>query len=244
MEKVDYLNNLKKSFISIKWYEWVMISIMIIVAGEQMIASFSDAGDSHNPTWLAVINFVSAICGVICIFFTAKASVSACVFGIINTVVYSIYLGYWQIYGTLCLEVFVYLPVSIWQWVVWARKRDPVQNELTMAKRLTYFQLSAVGAVVVMLGIAYFCILDELGGNVPLLDAFTVSLGIVAVILCMRRYREQYILWLITDVIAVAMYIVMFDPVYLTKKTIYLIMAFVGLYNWYRLNRIRNESNI
>lgn len=243
MEKVDYLNNLSKSFRAIKWYEWLMIAIMIIVAGEQLVTSFTSPDESHNPAWLATINFISAICGVICIFFTAKASVSACVFGIINTVVYSIYLAYWHIYGTLCLEVFVYLPVSVWQWVVWARKRDPVQNELTMAKRLTYGQLSAVGVIVIMLGLAYWQILEQAEGSVPLLDAFTVSIGIVAVTLCMLRYREQYILWLITDVIAVAMYIVMFDPVYLTKKTIYLIMAFVGLYNWYKLNKTRNGMN-
>jgi len=49
-------------------------------------------------------------------------------------------------------------------------------------------------------------------------------------------------LWIITDIIAVAMYIVHFDPVYLTKKSIYLIMAVIGLYNWIKLNK-RNVAN-
>ncbi len=39
------------------------------------------------------------------------------------------------------------------------------------------------------------------------------------------------------------MYVVMFDPVYLTKKSIYLIMAIVGIMNWWRLNRERNADN-
>ena len=38
------------------------------------------------------------------------------------------------------------------------------------------------------------------------------------------------------------MYIAHFDPVYLTKKTIYLIMAVVGLVNWVRLNK-KNYAN-
>ena len=59
----------------------------------------------------------------------------------------------------------------------------------------------------------------------------------------MLRYKEQYVWWIITDIIAVAMYIVHFDAVYLTKKTIYLIMAFVGLYNWVKLQKTRNEAN-
>ena len=244
MENICCWENLRKSFQAIKWYEWIMIVVMVAVAGNAVVYGFLEPEQSHNPQWLNVINFVSAIAGIICIFFTAKASISACVFGIVNTIVYIVYLWYWHIYGTMCLELCVYLPVSIAQWYNWARKRDRVQPELTLTKRLDYFQLSAIFVIVVMIGLAYYCVLSDIGGNVPLLDAFTVSIGIVAVTMCMLRYREQYILWLITDVIAVAMYIVMFDPVYLTKKTIYLIMAFVGLYNWYRLNRTRNIENI
>ena len=45
------------------------------------------------------------------------------------------------------------------------------------------------------------------------------------------------------EIIAVAMFIVHFDPVYLTKKSIYLVMAIVGLVNWCRLNRERNLEN-
>ena len=55
--------------------------------------------------------------------------------------------------------------------------------------------------------------------------------------------KEQYIWWIITDVIAVAMYIVHFDLVYLTKKSIYLIMAIIGIINWTKLNKERNKNN-
>ena len=59
----------------------------------------------------------------------------------------------------------------------------------------------------------------------------------------MLRYKEQYVWWIITDIIAVAMYIVHFDAVYLTKKSIYLIMAVIGLINWHKLNKERNKTN-
>lgn len=239
-----YLENVRKSFVSLKWYEWIMIVVMVVIAGWAMIDAFQNPESSHNPAWLTVINFVSAIAGIICIFFTAKASISACIFGIINTVVYVIYLGYWHIYGTMCLEVLVYLPFNIIQWYVWAKHRDQGIRQLTMTKRLSYKACLVVGLAVLCSGFVYYAILDRVGGNVALLDAFTVAIGVIAVGLSAFRYREQYILWLITDIIAVAMYIIMFDPVYLTKKTIYLIMAFVGMYNWFKLNKERNELNV
>ena len=240
---MDALNNLKTSFRSLKWYEWIMIAVMIVIAGYAMVDAFANPGSTHNPAWLTVVNFVSAIAGIICIFFTAKASVSCCIFGIVNTLAYVVYLAYWHIYGTMCLEVLVYLPFNIIQWYVWAHHRDRMELHLTKTKRLTNKACVVVAVAIIVSGLVYFAILDYVGGNVALLDAYTVAIGIIAVCLSAFRFREQYILWLITDIIAVAMYIVMFDPVYLTKKSIYLIMAFVGLYNWYKLNKERNQVN-
>ncbi len=67
--------------------------------------------------------------------------------------------------------------------------------------------------------------------------------GLKYTILKLFRYREQYVWWIITDVVSVGMYIAHFDAVYLTKRSIYLIMAVIGLINWAKLNRDRNIEN-
>ena len=134
------MDNLKKSFKSLKWYEWIMIAIMVVIAGYTMINSFLNPSSSSNPSWLTVINFISAICGIICIFFCAKASISNYIFGIVNTIVYIIYLAYWKIYGTMCLELLVYLPVNIISWGLWAKHRDEKEPEKTKAKRMYIYQ--------------------------------------------------------------------------------------------------------
>ena len=241
---MDYVSNLKKSFRDLRWYEWIMIAVMVAIAGYTMAMAFVDPATSQNPPWLTVINFISAIAGILCIFFTAKASISCCIFGIINTIVYVVFLAYWQIYGTMCLEIFVYMPFNIIQWFVWAKHRDQELTQLTMTKKLSYKADVIVAVTVALSGLVYYYVLDSVGGNVALLDAYTVAIGIIAVCMSAFRYREQYILWLVTDIVAVAMYIVFFDPVYLTKKSIYLIMAFVGIYNWWTLNRVRNPGNM
>ena len=236
------MDNLKKSFKAMKWYEWVMAVIMVAIAAYAMISAFMNPSASSNPPWLTILNFISAVCGVVCIFFCAKASISNFAFGLVNTVVYAIYLWYWKIWGTMCLEVFYYFPINIISWIAWANHRDAYETEKTMARKLTIAQDIAVGFIVLCTTILYYCILVKLGGNVALWDAATVSIGIIATILELARYREQYVLWIITDVVAVAMYIQHFDPVYLTKKSIYLIMAIVGLINWCKLQK-RNEAN-
>lgn len=236
-------NNLFESFKSLRWYEWLMAVIMVVIAASAMVTAFTNPSAGGNPAWLTVVNFISAICGVVCIFFCAKASISNFAFGLVNTVVYMVYLWYWHIYGTFFLELLIYLPFNIAGWIVWAKHRDEIQPELTKAKKLTWWQHTLAWVIVVLAAIVYHAILVRVGGTVPWLDAFTVSIGIIATGLEMLRYREQYVLWLVTDVIAVAMYIQHFDPVYLTKKSIYLVMACVGLANWIRLQKNRNEEN-
>lgn len=236
------MDNLKKSFKEMKWYEWLMATVMIIIAGNVMIQAFINPVAGGNPAWLTVINFISAVCGIVCIFFCAKANISNFAFGLVNTIVYAIYLWYWKIYGTFFLEVLFYLPINIASWYVWAQHRDTKEPQKTMSKKLTPVQNAIVAVVVGIAAIIYHAILVKVGGTVAWLDAFTVAIGIIATILEMKRYKEQYVWWIITDFIAVAMYIVHFDVVYLTKKSIYLIMAFIGYMNWHNLNK-RNTEN-
>lgn len=235
--------NLIKSFKSLKWYEIIMIIIMVVIASLSVYEAIVHPETSTNPLWLTIINFISAICGILCIFFCAKANISNFVFAVINTAVYAIFLYYHKIYGTFALEVLFYQPVNIISWYMWSKHRDKVLTEKTKSKKLTLTQNIIVAVVITLGGIIYHYILVKIGGEVAWLDAFTLSIGIIAVLLEMLRYKEQYIWWLITDVIAVAMYIVHFDAVYLTKKTIYLIMAVIGLINWTKLNKERNKTN-
>ena len=239
----EYFKNIGQSFRALKWYEWLMAAVMAAIAAWSMVSAFMHPEAGGNPPWLTVVNFISAVCGVLCIFFTAKAHISNFPFSIINTVVYIVYLAYWKIYGTMCLELFVYLPVGIASWIAWVRHRDEKESARTKARSLKAWQNIAAAIVVIIGAVIYHTVLVQVCGNVAWLDAFTVSIGIMAIILEMLRYREQYVWWLITDFVAVAMYVVHFDPVYLTKKSIYLIMAVIGLVNWIRFSRM-NEENV
>ena len=235
--------NIKKSFRELKWYEYLMGAIMIFIAARAMVIGFTTGSADGNPPWLTVINFISAICGVICIFFTAKANISNFVFASVNTIVYAVYLVYWHIWGTALLEILFYIPMNFVSWYFWAKHRDREITQKTKSRRLTLLQNGICAAVVVASALIYHGVLVKVGGEVAWFDAFTLSIGILATILELLRYKEQYIWWIITDIVSIGMYIAHFDMVYLTKRSIYLIMAVIGLMNWAKLNRTRNVEN-
>lgn len=237
------MDNIKKSFKELKWYEYFMGAVMIFIAANAMFSAFAAGSSDGNPAWLTIINFISAVCGVLCVFFTAKANISNFVFATINTIVYAIYLVYWHIWGTAFLEIFFYIPMNFISWYFWVKHRDQEVTHKTKSKKLSLFQNGICTVIVIVSALIYHAILVKIGGEVAWLDAFVLSIGIIATILELLRCKEQYIWWIITDIISVIMYIVHFDAVYLTKRSIYLIVAIIGFVNWTKLNRIRNAEN-
>ena len=237
------VENLKKSFRELKWYEYLMGAIMIFIAARAMVLGFTGGASDGNPAWLTVINFISAVCGIMCVFFTAKGNISNFLFATINTAVYAIYLVYWHIWGTAALEIFFYIPMNFISWYFWVKHRDTVLTHKTKVRKLNSWQNALCAIIVIATAYVYHLILVRIGGEVAWFDAFTLSIGIVATFLELFRCREQYFWWIITDIVSVGMYIVHFDLVYLTKRSIYLIVAIIGLVNWANLHRTRNEGN-
>ena len=138
----------------------------------------------------------------------------------------------------------------------WYKHKDD-DKLLAKSKKLTLPQAGVVLFIIIAVDVLTHFLLMELAGNTWMrfaenfgwnvavmqwLDSTIFALGIVAVILEALRYTEQYVVWLVTDAIAVAQYVIKGDPVYTTKKAIYLIEAIVGIKNWNELSK-KNAEN-
>lgn len=249
---MDGLKKIGLAFCSLKWYEVAMCVVMLGIS-----IYYAILPQEGTPQWLAIINFVSGLCGVVCVFFCAKANRMNFPFAVVNTVVFMIYLAYFGIWATFWLEALVYFPMNIISWVKWYRHQDETDRLLAKSKKLTAKQHCMVAGIIVALTVLVHFTLSVVAGDTwmrfavkygwsvaPMkwLDSAIFAIGIVAVVLEALRYAEQYVWWLVTDVIAVAQYVLKGDPVYTAKKTIYLIEAVIGLKNWNMLAK-RNTSN-
>lgn len=249
---MDGLRKIGKAIASLKWYEIVMCIVMLGIS-----IYFAIQPQEGTPQWLAIINFISGLCGILCVFLCAKANRMNFPFAVLNTTVYMIYLGYFNIWATFILEAVVYFPMNIISWVKWYKHKDTEDELLAKSKRLTWWQHLLTAAVIVGLTVLTHFALNAVAGDTWMsfavkygwnttvmkwLDSAIFAIGIVAVILEALRYTEQYVWWLVTDFISVAQYIIKGDPVYIAKRGIYTIEACVGLANWAKLAK-KNKHN-
>lgn len=183
------------------------------------------------------LNIIAGLAGVVSVVMCAKGRTMFYFVGFIQTVTYLILSWQNQFYGEV-LENLFYFVTMIWGIFVW--KRNETKNEDgtedVLAKVFTPIQwiLSILGTIAATIVMGR--LLDGVGSAQAYTDAATNVMAIFAQLLMVRRYREQWIWWLIIDVFCIKLWWVAGNMsmvamyIFWTANTIY------GLINWSKLN--------
>lgn len=84
-----------------------------------------------------------------------------------------------------------------------------------------------------------------LGSTLSYLDAFTTSLSVIAQLLMVWRYREQWAIWILIDVANLIMFVMLKNWSMIAMYIAWTINALYGWYNWTKLNKTQdiNKEN-
>ena len=223
MEKL--IGALKRDFFG--WKKW---QILWIVFANIMILGVSlYLGDT-------VIGILASLTGVTCVILCGMGKVSNYFFGTINVLLYAIVAWNAKYYGDVMLNLFYYFPTNIIGWVAWIKHMDKEKNEV-YKKRMTWKQdvILAFISVVGVLGYSY--VLKLLGGNLPMVDSMSTVFSVIAQILMIKRFMEQWIIWIIVDIVSVIMWIAAFfnggeSIAVLIMWSVFLVNAVIMFVKW------------
>lgn len=188
------------------------------------------------------VAIISAMTGVTCVILVSKQLIANYYFGIINVALYAYLAFQSRLYGDFMLNAFFYFPAQFVGIYMWTRAKKKGNSETVKVKMLSNKQrvFVALGSVVAIL--LYSLVLKMLGGNIPLIDASSTVLSIVAQILMLCLYVEQWYLWVIVNIVSVIMWVVSLsqgsgDMATLVMWSLYLANSVFGLVNWTRANK-------
>lgn len=162
---------------------------------------------------LDVLGSLAGITGVLCVVLVARGSIWNYAFGLVNVSLYAWISYKAALYGDAGLNALYYLPMQFIGWWQW-RKRGAAMSESeaagdsvqVQARRLYWSQrlFLALGCLVAVTAVGY--LLEYLGDPQPFKDSATTVLSIVAQALMALAFMEQWVLWIITNVISVVMW--------------------------------------
>ncbi len=197
-----------------------------------------------------IVGSVAGIAGVLCVVLVAKGSIWNYLFGIINVSMYA-YISYKAaLYGDAVLNAFYYVPmqfIGFWQW----RRRGAAVSEAeaggkgvqVKARRFTWKQRLVLALFCCIAVLAGGFILQYFGDPQPFKDSTTTVLSIVAQALMALAFMEQWALWIITNIVSVAMWVVCVmrgeahAGVMVIMWTFYLLNSINGFRVWLKLSR-------
>ena len=207
-----------------KLFMWGMVLLQILV--------YIVAPDS----WYGV---VAGIAGCISVVLTAKGRWMMYPIGFIQNFTYTVLAFQNKFYGEVFEQIF-YIVTMIWGMVAWARNmhtnEDGTQDVNTRKFSVKDWIFTIVG---VLIGTWLFGkVLVAMGANQAYTDAATNVMALFAQILMVKRYREQWVLWLLIDLFCIKMWWVAGNWSMVAMYIAWTANCIYGWMNWTKLNKM------
>lgn len=227
---------IKKELKSWKLLEWMwMIAANVIILGVSIY--FHDTA----------IGLIASVTGTMCVILTGMGRMSNYIFGTINIILYSIVAYKATYYGDVMLNLFYYLPTNIIGWFMWKKHINNENGEVE--KQKLSLKMEIIIGILSITGIlvyGYF-LKNYTNDKLPYTDSMSTVLSIVAQILLLKRYMEQWIVWIVVDGVSIFMWVMAFfnggeSVATLLMWSVYFVNAVIMFIKWYKESTLNKEK--
>ena len=178
------------------------------------------------------IEIIGALTGIIYVFLEIRQSIWLWPLGLVTSGLYVWIFFSTGFYADMGLQAY-YVLISIYGWYWWIRGARKYRSDSLPVTRIS-MKLSAILMFVFLVLFAgiWYILVSYTDSSVPLGDAFTTALSVVATWMLARKIIEHWFLWVIANMVSMGLYI--YKGLYPTVVlfAVYTVMAVVGYYEW------------
>lgn len=206
--------------------DWLCVAIGVIAS---IVTLFVD--HNHSPVYL-IASILALNSGIFETIYFINGRRASYLFAIVNAVSSIIIALFGQFYGNLAVNAY-YIPLSIVGFYLWGKHSN--SNKTVIARRLTPKQLLISLLAFLALSVGLRITLEFIGGQSTFLDSITTIMIIFASIMGALRYREQWLVWIIINILLLLMFISADNPAILIMRVFFLVSSVYGYFNWRKL---------
>lgn len=161
-----------------------------------------------------------------------RASVWVWVVGVVMPIVHSVLFFRVGLYADFGMQAY-YVLAGIYGLIRWRSRRGG--NELTISHASFRVMLTAAVIFLVFTVVLYRFLATCTDSTVPFWDAMTTALAIVGMWMLSEKWVEQWIVWIVADVITVGLYLYKGIPLTSLLYLVYACMGVAGFMKWKRM---------
>ncbi|MBO5860528.1 MAG: nicotinamide mononucleotide transporter, partial [Alistipes sp.] len=136
-----------------------------------------------------------------------------------------------------------YIAAGVYGLIVWGRgaKKRGEKSELKISSTPLAVWVAIAGMYALLHGAIYLFLVKFTDSTVPFWDSLTTALCIVAYWMLSRKYVEQWLVWLVVDMVTVGLYIYKDIPLTAGLYALYCTMAVAGYMRWRRVMKAEKQ---
>ena len=177
-----------------------------------------------------ILEIIATSFGILSVWFARKNNILVFPTGIISVLIYA-YITYEnKIYAETGINIYYFI-MSIYGWLLWTSNNKSIKKEISYSTKIEVL-LSVIVFFLFFLFLLYLLKLTD--SDVVVIDSFTTSLSLTAMLLLARRKVENWLYWIIADIIYIPLFI--YKGLYITsiQYFVFLYLAIMGYKEWKR----------
>lgn len=194
---------------------------------------------SEYPTLFVILEIIAVIFGFLSVWYSKQNNILVYPTGIVSTMIFVYLLWQWELLGDMMINAY-YFSMSIYGWYVWTRKVDddhftPITSTTRKEKILSVVIFT--GTLLFVFGIYEW--FDKWNNWTAYVDTITTAIFFVGMWLMARKKIENWIYWIIGDIISVPLYF--YKGLTLTSLQ-YLLFTIIAIYGYLAWKKnLRND---
>ncbi|ARV07489.1 nicotinamide mononucleotide transporter [Polaribacter sp. SA4-10] len=199
-------------------------------------------GQYANSSTLDVsLEIIAVIFGFLSVWYSKKNKIWVFPTGMISTLIFVYLLLKWGLLGDMLINVYYFI-MSVYGWYLWTRVKNgkaanPISSSNSLEKKQSVFLFLATLIFVFIV----YKIFDKWTSWVAYVDTITTAIFFVGMWLMAKRKIENWIYWIIGDIISVPLY---FYKGFTFTSFQYLIFTFIAIsgYITWKKSLDKNQS--
>ena len=231
------MENVKKFFKDIKWYEYLFVGISLVV-----MITLSIVFHSH------IFYILSSTLGVVGVLFLTKVNVVGIFVGIVQIVFYSIISYLNGFYGEMVNNLCVTLPLYIANLITWLKNLYSKNGQVKINSSISWKEVVAAIGVVVILSVGMFFVLDYFNTTMVFVSTLSFTFNTLAIYFLARRSSLNFVFYIFNNIANFTMWGTLIITTHdlsmlitLINVVVYFLLNCYGLYNWF-MTRKKQEN--
>ena len=179
-----------------------------------------------------VLEVLATIFGIVCVFLQTQEKVIAWPFGLVSVILAIFVFQNAGLYSDVVLH-FIYIGLNLYGWYYWSNKNSKNEEEVVPVASLSINSVLYWALFIILGAWVWGTYMDYIfGASFPYLDAFIMVGSLSAQYLLAKKVIQNWLLWIIVDVVAVGVYFAKGLYPFAFLFFVYLLLCVFGYISW------------